>query len=189
MNYSALTDVYYAKLKINNNSVHYYQILVKSKGIPYYTSKQQLMLEDLTPPSLLNILWAPLNPITGENVSIYLWAYDDYGISRAILSYYIDGWHNITMQYNSSIGAYVAVVPGLLVNGTLLFKVYVFDTVGHCTISKVYGISFSSIVSETSPKESAAFGVTTENVVVITFTAVISLLVGLGIGLHKKGSK
>lgn len=202
MHYNYSTEIYQAII-IGTNTTVFFKIYAQDDNgnwaVTELYSIEFREVEEITgdqPPSILSVLWTPTDPAVGENVSVYVWVSDDYGISNVVLSYYIHEWHNITMQYNSSIEAYVIAIPSLLVNGTLFFKVYVFDTAGQCTVSDMYEVSFSVPISRTPPEEvtpseeATVFGMTAEGVIVlITLVSIVSLVVGIGIGLRKRKSK
>ncbi|MGQ4891491.1 MAG: right-handed parallel beta-helix repeat-containing protein [Candidatus Njordarchaeia archaeon] len=192
MHYNVSLDVYQAEIVGNRDTV-FFKIYANDMEGNWVVTKIYCVefreFEEIVdnPPLILNVLWLPKEPIVGENLTVFLWVYDDYGVSNVVLSYYLNGWQNISMQFNSSIGAYFATIPGLEVEGTIIFKIYVYDTVGQCIVSNIYGVEFVSITSMGTSGGAVPSGISLGEIVIVSIASIVSLVVGLLIGLRKGG--
>ena len=94
----------------------------------------------------------------------------------------------MTMVYNSTLGAYMAVIPGYPGGVSVYFKVYASDTSGQWSVSSLYTVSFLASVSSSSSGGSFASsgGASSSggsDLVVVGFSAGLAFVVGLAVAL------
>ncbi|MGQ4834144.1 MAG: right-handed parallel beta-helix repeat-containing protein [Candidatus Asgardarchaeia archaeon] len=102
---------------------------------------------DVAAPIIHEIIRIPQDPTEDQQVVILANVSDDNGVSKVILMYYAGvAWNNVTMNYNSTIGYYVGVIPSFA-NGTeVMYKIYVEDVNDNGAVSPVLKYTVTSKV-------------------------------------------
>jgi hypothetical protein len=100
---------------------------------------------DVTPPKILEIAQEPQRDNVGyfQNVTVIANITDDVtGVNEVILSYTVNAespWFNVTMNYNSTLTFYEAVIPGHPLNKTIRYIVIAYDYAGNCKVDDYGG--------------------------------------------------
>lgn len=119
---------------------------VHAEKVGYYPNDKEMTIYidpitvDSTPPQILSVSFSPEQPNSSNEVEVRVIVNDTLTeVSLVILSYKTDTtWQNLTMFYNSSIGAYIAKIPAFE-NGTeVTFMIYAYDKAGNVAVSDLY---------------------------------------------------
>jgi len=127
--------------------ISYYLEFVDDRDWVLKSDKYYYVVGDAFPPEIVNITWAPKNPLIGEEISVNANIYESEnasGIAEVLLSYSLDeeGWNNITMALID--GEYVAKI---IVNQSKLYiRIIARDTAGNVATSDVYQINATSLL-------------------------------------------
>ncbi|MGQ4891552.1 MAG: right-handed parallel beta-helix repeat-containing protein [Candidatus Njordarchaeia archaeon] len=94
-------------------------------------------------PKITDVSWTPTTPVESEKVKVYANVTDELGVSKVILSYYINGWSNVTMAYNSSLKLWEGEIPPASVGTTVHFRIYANNTYDVWAVSEEYTYTVS----------------------------------------------
>ena len=127
---------------------------------------------DSTAPRILHILSKPQNPTYCSDVKISVFAEDQSGLSKGILSYNNGTkWYNTTMTRNKETGAFEGHISKQLHNTTITYKVYVEDLLGNKGSSKTYQYTVLDEIPPSIKIITPSNGSTLTNTVNITWEA------------------
>ncbi len=148
MTYNTQNDTWIAIIPaLPENTTIYYKVIVQDvTGNVIQSNVQSYTVINSNPPTITTLGHYPDQPSQIDDITIYVDASDDYGISKYIISYSTDGttWTNLTTIYNDTSAQWEATIPAQP-NGTQIhYKAYVFDIEGFVTISATTTITVSS---------------------------------------------
>ena len=94
---------------------------------------------DTTPPVIHEIVISPESPVENQAVTVLANITDEHSVSRVILMYYYGGsWNNVSMNYNSTSGYYVAEIPAMPAGTEVVYKIYAEDEYGNGVFSPAF---------------------------------------------------
>lgn len=116
-----------------------------------------IFVQDVTPPTISNVMWDPEEPTPDDNVTVYADVYDPSGVAEVILSYNVSDvdWVNVTMNLDLD-GRYYGVIPAMPAYTTVLFKIIATDNYGNTNVSEIYSYQVSDF--QIVPGDESSFG-------------------------------